>query len=165
MHAVYLCLWEALSVQMSPWVMFAVLGVRPHRVNVYLYAEVERRGVSDRIWRWDGSNGISLWQTQPHKHTMLAAWVAVPGSLIFLQLDPHPMASTDASKHSSKLLLREELYVSLKGHLLPKSPYNLLLNVYYFLYKYGSWPHKNIPSFNWIEVCMILICETNAWLI
>lgn len=40
----YLCLWEALSIQMSPWVMFAVFGVRPHRVNVYLYAGVEREG-------------------------------------------------------------------------------------------------------------------------
>lgn len=76
----------------------------------------------------DGSNGISLWLTQTHKHTMLAAWVAVPGVLIFLQLDPHPMASTDASKPPS----RKQLHVSLKGHLLCKPPYKPQLNVYYF---------------------------------
>lgn len=62
---------------------------------------------------------------------MLAAWVAVPGGLIFLQLEPHPVAPIDASKHPLKPPLRK-LHVSLKGHLLPKPPYKLQLDVYYF---------------------------------
>ncbi len=38
--------------------MFAALGVRPHRVNVYVYANGGRRGVVTGYG--DGSNGISL---------------------------------------------------------------------------------------------------------
>lgn len=45
--------------------------------------------------------------------------------LIFLQLDPYPLASTDASKHSSKPPLRKNLHVSLKGLLFyPSHPTN-----------------------------------------
>lgn len=45
--------------------------------------------------------------------------------LIFLQLDPYPLASIDASKHSSKPPLRNKLHVSLKGVLFyPSHPTN-----------------------------------------
>lgn len=93
----------------------------------------------------DGSNGISLLtNSQTHKHTMHTAWVAVPVALIFLQLDAHPMASTDASKLSSRPPLRTQLHDSLKGHVLLKPPYKLHLKLYFsmllslFIAVYGS---------------------------
>lgn len=155
------------SIQMSTRVMFAALGVGPHRVNAYLYAAAaEKRGVVTGYG--DGSNGISLWLTHRHTNTQcsLHGWQSQAGALVFLQLDPHPTASTDASKHSSKHPLRMQLHVSLKGHFFcPSHPTNthtaaaecVLFSL--LIAKYGLWTYKIILP---IEVCMSLICETNA---
>lgn len=51
-----------------------------------------KREGSGRIWKWDQQESPKRTNTQSP-----AAWVAVPGALILLQLGPHPMVFTDAS--------------------------------------------------------------------
>lgn len=63
----------------------------------------------------------SVFDTQTHNACCMGGSLR----LIFLQLDPYPLASIDASKHSTKPPLRKNLHVSLKGLLFyPSHPTN-----------------------------------------
>lgn len=84
--------------------VLANLSVRPHRMNLYA-------GVEGRV-RWGVVTGYgdgmvatgSVFDTQTHN----ACCMGGGPSLIFLQLDPYPLASIDSSKHCLKPPLREK---------------------------------------------------------
>lgn len=65
--------------------------------GLHLYTAVKRQ--KGRMTGYgDGSNRNPLFYWHTERRTMPATWVAVLGSLIFLQLGPCPLADTDATE-------------------------------------------------------------------